>query len=171
MCLNVIWGGGLLFGPYFIRNRPYNSDEYMRLLGEEVFPDIQGRIGDAAWNMATWMQDGARLHTSHDAMAFLDAYFGPRILSDKAIRGQPWAPNSPDLSPCDFFLHGHMKANIYRGIPPTLAQLEVAAENFFDDMNSHHGETIKRAVLNMKKRARACLQNLGGTFEGKKWRQ
>lgn len=28
----------------------------MRLLGEEVFPDIQGRIGDAAWNMATWMQ-------------------------------------------------------------------------------------------------------------------
>ena len=28
----------------------------MRLLGEEVFPDIPGRIGDAAWNMATWMQ-------------------------------------------------------------------------------------------------------------------
>ena len=28
-------------------------------------------------------KDGARLHTSHDAMAFLDAYFGPRILSDK----------------------------------------------------------------------------------------
>ena len=65
-------------------------------------------------------------------MAFLDAIFGPRILSDRlncdlehfsatdytfihpccvcrAIQGQPWAPNSPDLTPCDYWLHGHMK--------------------------------------------------------------
>ena len=46
----------MLFGPYFIRNRPYNSDEYQRILGEEVFPEIRGVIGDAAWNAATWMQ-------------------------------------------------------------------------------------------------------------------
>ena len=76
--------------------------------------------------------------------------------------------NLPDY---EYGVNIALQANIYRGIPPTLAQLEVAAENFFDDMNSHHGETIKRAVLNMKKRARACLQNLGGTFEGKKSRQ
>ena len=27
----------------------------------------------------------------------------------RAIQGQPWAPNSPDLTPCDYWLHGHMK--------------------------------------------------------------
>ena len=29
-------------------------------------------------------------------------------------------------------------------------------------MSNHHGETITRAVLHMKKRAKACFQNLGG---------
>ena len=42
--------------PYVIRNRPYNSAEYIRLLTEEVFPDIQGFIGQARWDQATWMQ-------------------------------------------------------------------------------------------------------------------
>ena len=49
-------GGGLVFGPYFIRNRPYNAAEYVRLLRDEVFPDIHGVIGGAAFNAATWMQ-------------------------------------------------------------------------------------------------------------------
>ena len=46
----------MVFGPYVIRNRPYNSAEYIRLLTEEVFPDIQGFIGQARWDQATWMQ-------------------------------------------------------------------------------------------------------------------
>merc|ERR1711934_392521 len=98
MALNIIWGGGLVFGPYFIHNRPYNSAEYVRLLRDEVFPEIHGVIGGAAFNVATWMQDGARLHTANQSMAFLNGIFGPRILSDRAIQGQPWAPNSPDLT-------------------------------------------------------------------------
>ena len=70
MALNVIWGkqkmywakckfssgGGICFGPYFIRNRPYNSAEYVRLLEEEVLPEIHGVIGPGAFNAATWMQ-------------------------------------------------------------------------------------------------------------------
>ena len=27
----------------------------------------------------------------------------------RAIQCQPWAPNSPDLTPCDYWLHGNMK--------------------------------------------------------------
>ena len=135
-------------------------------------------------------QDGARLHTSNETMAFLDGVFGPRVLSDRAIRGHPWAPNSPDLTPCDFWLHGQLKvvyhfflcwlhkmfrkwnnvlpANIYGGLPPTLQHLERAAEHFFDQLNNNHRRQIKRAVLCMKKRAIACLANLGGTFEGRR---
>ena len=32
-----------------------------------------------------------------------------KIISDWSVRGTPWAPNSPDLTPCDFFLHGFVK--------------------------------------------------------------
>ena len=101
-------------------------------------------------------------------MAYLDGIFGARVLSDRAVRGQPWAPNSPDLTPCDFWLHGLMKANIYAGLPPTLQHLEQAAENFFDQLNNNHRRQIKSAVRAMKKRARRCLANLGGTFEGRR---
>ena len=52
----MIWGGGLVFGPFFIRNRPYDSQEYVRLLHEEVLPEIHGVIGQARFDMATWMQ-------------------------------------------------------------------------------------------------------------------
>ena len=49
-------GGGAVFGPFFIRNRPFNAAEYLRLLREEVFPTIHGYLGDRRWNEATWMQ-------------------------------------------------------------------------------------------------------------------
>ena len=61
-----------------------------------------------------------------------------------------------------------VQAHIYQGLPPTLQHLETAAENFFDDLNNHHQDQIRRAVLHMKKRARACLAKLGGTFEGRR---
>ena len=34
-----------------------------------------------------------------------------KIISDWSVRGTPWAPNSPDLTPCDFFLHGFVKVS------------------------------------------------------------
>ena len=45
-----------MFGPYFIRNRPYNSAEYVRLLAEEVWPEIQFVLGGRCWRRAIWMQ-------------------------------------------------------------------------------------------------------------------
>jgi len=57
---------------------------------------------------------------------------------------------------------------MYRSIPPTLQHLEQAAEDFVDELNNNHRGVIRRAVLNMRKRARACLTKLGGTFEGRR---
>ena len=47
--------------PYVIRNRPYNSAEYIRLLTEEVFPDIQGFIGQARWARRLGCRQGSNL--------------------------------------------------------------------------------------------------------------
>ena len=46
--------------------------------------------------------------------------------------------------------------------------LEQAAERFFDELNTDHARQIKAAVYSMKKRARRCLANLGGTFKGRR---
>ena len=59
-------GGGLVFGPYAIDNRPYNAVEYVRLLEEEVFPEIRAVLGEQEWARAIWMQVCymLRIHTT-----------------------------------------------------------------------------------------------------------
>ena len=56
------------------------------------------------WQSVIFQQDGARAHTANMIMAWLDTYFGDRVLSHRFIQGMEWSPVSPDLSPCDFFL-------------------------------------------------------------------
>ena len=51
-------------------------------------------------------------------------------------------------------------------MPGTLAELLAAVERHLDELNNNHQNIIRRAVLNMKKRARKCLNRGGGVFEG-----
>lgn len=55
-----------------------------------------------------FQQDGARPHTSVQTTAFLKSFFGNRLVS-KGL----WPPRSPDLTPLDFFLWGHLKNKVY----------------------------------------------------------
>ena len=55
---------------------------------------------------------------------------------------------------------------VYLPMPGTLAELLAAVERHLDDLNNNHQNIIRRAVLNMKKRARKCLNRGGGVFEG-----
>lgn len=51
------------------------------------------------------------MHTANASMEFLTEVFGPRIMSGRRYQGQgmDWAPSSPDLSVCDYWLHGYLK--------------------------------------------------------------
>ena len=96
-----------MFGPYMVRNRPYNTAEYIRLLTEEVFSDIHRRPGNRKWGRAIWQQvchdliclslyftelfqDGATIHTANHTMTFLDGIFGARVFSGRQRQGQYW---------------------------------------------------------------------------------
>ena len=58
------------------------------------------------------LKDGASIHTSNAALNFLHGIFGNRVMSSRSRSGLDWAPNSPDLNPCDFWLHGFMKVSL-----------------------------------------------------------
>ena len=76
-----------------------------------------------------------------------------------------WPPRSPDLTPLDFFLWSEVKRLVYISEPTTVEQLKQRILDAFDQVKS------KRSILlslknNLIKRARLCIDNGGGHFEG-----
>lgn len=107
-----------------------------------------------------FQQDGAPPHWSREARNWIGQQFNGRWIG----RGGPvaWPPRSPDLTPLDFFLWGHMKQYVYRTPPQSLEdltmKLHAATAIVTDDMLERiPGEIIRRAQL--------CLDNNGGHFE------
>jgi hypothetical protein len=59
-----------------------------------------------------WVKhDGAPAHSSRDVMRYLDSHYPGQCIG----RNGPvvWPPQSPDLTPADFYLRGHLKCIFY----------------------------------------------------------
>jgi len=82
-----------------------------------------------------FQQDGVTAHTSRRLLSI-----GHLI----SLRGDiGWSARSPDLTPCDFFLWGYLKAKVYACHPGTIEQLKEATttrsrrHSARDDPQSH----------------------------------
>ena len=73
-----------------------------------------------------------------------------------------WPSRSPDLSPCDFYLWGKLKGQVYSNNPQTLEALEA---NILSAIASITLEELQRVFLNLIRRAEICLEESGGHFE------
>ena len=73
-----------------------------------------------------------------------------------------WAPHSPDLNPCDFYLWGYLKAVSYRGKPVDLEELKQAVE---ETVRGIPMATCKAVIANFAKRVERCLAVNGTHFE------
>jgi hypothetical protein len=74
----------------------------------------------------TWFQqDNATAHTVQNTMVFLKDMFPGRVISQGL-----WPPRSPDLSPPDFFLWGHLKSVVYLKHPQTLADFQAHIKHY-----------------------------------------
>ena len=111
----------------------------------------------------TWTQDGAPCHAAGKNMRYLDSLFADRLVSRKSIRGRDWPARSPDLNPCDFFLWGYLKSKVYTPKPANLDQLE---QNIINEINAIPPAMIRRALLDVRKRALKVIANNGGYCEG-----
>ena len=66
--------------------------------------------------------------------------------------------HSPDLTPCDFFLCGYLKAEVYKHWPQTLKALKDAIPEEVADIPPEMTNTV---MENFRKRLRQCIANNG----------
>jgi hypothetical protein len=96
-----------------------NAERYLVMLRDEVWPVVSTweNIDDLIF-----MQDGAPPHFALVVRAWLDAQFPGRWMGRRGPH--EWPARNPDLTPCDFFLWGWVKEEVYRTKPRTLEELE-----------------------------------------------
>ena len=160
-----IWCGVLnnrLIGPFVFQER-LTSERYLLFLQNEL-PELledvplQNRVD-------MWFQhDGAPPHFGVNVREYLHNTFANRWIG----RGGPvgWPPRSPDLTPFDYYLWGHMKSLVYSNNPQTRDHLiqciMTAAQSIRDDPG-----TLQRATSSIIRRAEMCCEAAGGHFEPK----
>jgi hypothetical protein len=90
-----------------------------------------------------FQQDGATAHTACRPRAILKMFPGRVVSLHEAV---PW--RSPDLSHCDFFLWGYLKAEVFKHRPRSLDQLkEAIQEERLQMCIGRHGHRLDDIIL------------------------
>ena len=144
-CWSGVYVGGYL-GPYFFE-RTCTGESYLNMLRNDIVPELRRK---GLLETAVFQQDGAPPHWSREVRDYLTMTFGDRWIG----RGGPtaWPARSPDLTPPDFFLWGHLKQQVYAGRPLNLEHLRALIVARFDE--------IPRRMFRD-----SCNQNLIGRME------
>jgi hypothetical protein len=158
-----VWCGLLgdkLIGP-FVFDSNLTGDTYEFFLRNEL-PGLLEDILLMVKSQLYFQHDGAPPHYTRHVREYLDEYFPNRWLG----RGGPlaWPPRSPDLTPLDYYLWGHVKALVYETKVDSRAELGrrifAAAEHI-----RNHPHSIASTTQCLLMRAEKCLATRGGHFE------
>ena len=114
-----------------------------------------------------FMQDGAPPHFRKTVRQWLNQKFPERWMGREGSIAIPtpftWPPYSPDLTPCDFFLWGHIKAIVYAdGVPANLEELKQRIQQAFEEMPQ---EMVDNAVEAFPRRLQKCIDKEGKNVE------
>ena len=149
-------GNGSLLGPYFYENN-VTGDSYLQMLNRMVIPQLALEYM-VDFNRLWWAQDGAGPHRY-----LLREIFEERIIAlDMATE---WPPRSPDLTPCDFFLGGYLKNQVFTMPPPNLEALRLRIEVNVDILKGRP-DIITRSFRSMQRRVNTCIERDGRHVEG-----
>lgn len=156
MCWAAIVGGQVMIH-WFDQGASVNGSTYMDVLENVLWPKVRA----VAEERGLWFQqDGATVHTTRQARAWLNEAFRGRVIS--RLTDHPWPARSPDLSPLDFWFWSVALTELRRRPPHDLEELKQTVEAFADSLDE---DEVLRAVRNVRTRARACMRNRGGGFE------
>ena len=101
-------------------------------------------------------QDSAPSHKAKDTVAFL------RKCKIPFIKPWEWMSNSPDCSPCDFWLFGYLKSRLSKRNIMTIQGLKNAIR---EEVKNIPRDMIERALKSWPRRCRYVYYNKGGTIE------
>ena len=145
----MVWAGISSFGRYgpFEVSGRLTGQRYLDLLRDHIIPSL----GDTS--QLWFMQDGAPAHKARVVTQYLREVFGDRVI---ALGWDPeWAPRSPDVTPCDFFLWGYMKDKVYG---KRLANRIALKEKIWEVFPSIEQEKIRDACRGVERKLQDLVE-------------
>lgn len=148
--------GSEIIGPFFITGS-LTGQKYLELLQNYIGPAIDTVAGE---NVVWFQHDGCPAHCTTDVVSCLNEFFPNSWIG----RGGPinWPARSPDISPNDFFLWGHLKSKIY-------GQRHLSVDSLKNKIVEECRKVTARQLANMRRnfydRLGFCLAIDGRQFE------
>ena len=133
------------------------SSRYVQMLQNFLKPKLQDLDDNST---VSFQQDGATAHTAKNSMDVLRDLFPSHLISLRGDIG--WPARSPDLSPCDYFLWGHLKAEVYKLRPTIIDELKAAIRQ---KVNEIPQEMTQRVMENFRNRLNQCIAVQGRYLE------
>lgn len=157
-----VWAGIIgtrIVGPILFQGH-LNAERYLGFLQHEIENFLEELPLEINNPHLYYQQDGAPAHNAIVVRNYLEERFGEHVISTHGpIR---WPPRSPDLTPLDFFLWGHIKKIVYRTPPTTLNILENRIRAAFASITP---DMLRNVVENNVFRVRKCQEVEGQHFE------
>ena len=151
--------GNKLIGPFVFDNN-LTGNAYEVFLRNEL-PGLLEDIPLMIRSKMYFQHDGALPHYTRNVRDYLNESFPNRWLG----RGGPvaWPPRSPDLTPLDFYLRGHMKTLVYENKVDSRTALRYPIFAAAEHIRSH--PSLASATQSLFMRAENCIAAGGGHLE------
>lgn len=166
-----VWAGiygDKIIGPLFI-DENLTGELYLDLLENSIDPLIVHELENQTdedgnrilnENQIRYQQDGAPPHYHRRVREWLDLHYENRWIGRRGPI--EWPPRSPDLTPLDFFLWGHLRSVIYKTQPASIEELK---DRISRECRNISRETFRNVRKEFENRLYYCLNNNGNHFE------
>lgn len=148
-----------IIGPFFFENDAevavnVNHHNYLAMLRDFFIPHLT-QLADI--DDSFFQQDGAPPHFALDVREFLNTTFPERWIGRRGPL--EWAPRSPDLTPLDFFLWGHLKTLTYKTAPTGVNDLK---QRITRHIHSIGNQVLENVARETSVRLARCIAAGGG---------
>lgn len=161
----MCWVGILnshIIGPFWFCNDSgesitVNQRVYLEMLKTQMLPALNNLT---YLRRVYFQQDGASCHCTDSVLEWLKTIFNDRIISRRS--SIPWPPQSPDLSPLDYWLWGRVQSLVNLDKPKTIQDIKVSVASNIQKITR---QEVKKSVENIRKRLQYCEERKGEHFQ------